>query len=70
MSIIFAGAPIVNAFVSMAVHPPAGGWGAIRWQFWLGIILAATGGALVTKFKPDAAAPAKKPIAAVTPGTP
>jgi hypothetical protein len=60
MSIIFAGAPIVNALVSMATHPPAGGFAAIRWPFWLGIILAASGGALVTKFKPDAA-PAQKP---------
>jgi hypothetical protein len=62
MSIIFAGAPIVNAFVSMASHPPAGGFGAIRWQFWLGIVLAAAGGALVTKFKPDAG-PVKKTAA-------
>ena len=60
MSIIFAGAPIVNAFVSMATHPPAGGLAAVRWPFWLGILLAAAGGALVTKFKPDAR-PAKKP---------
>jgi hypothetical protein len=60
MSIIFAGAPIVNALVSMMTHPPAGGLGAIKWPFWLGILLAATGGALVTKFKPDSG-PAKKP---------
>ncbi len=57
MSIIFAGAPIVNAIVSIVTHPPDGGWGAIRWPFWLGILLAATGGALVTKFKPGAALP-------------
>ena len=63
MSIIFAGAPIVNALVSMSVHPPAGGLGAIRWPFWLGILLAATGGALVTKFKPDAQAGKKPPSA-------
>jgi len=61
MSIIFAGAPIVNALVSMATHPPPGGVGAIRWPFWLGILLAAAGGALVTKFKPESAPPAKKP---------
>lgn len=52
MSIVFAGAPIVNAVVSMAVHPPAGGWGALNWQFVLGIALAAMGGCLVTLFKP------------------
>jgi len=66
MSIIFAGAPIVNAFVSLGTHPPAGGFGAIKWQFWAGILLAAMGGFLVTKFKPDAPvgpAPAKSAVA-------
>lgn len=52
MSIIFAGAPIVNALVSMAVHPPAGGLGAVRWQFVAGIVLAACGGMLVSLYKP------------------
>ena len=52
MSIIFAGAPIVNAVVSMIAHPPAGGWSGIRWQFFAGIVLAACGGMLVTLFKP------------------
>jgi hypothetical protein len=52
MSIIFAGAPVVNAFVAIATHPPDGGWGAVRPQFWLGIALAALGGCLVTLFKP------------------
>lgn len=69
MSIIFAGAPIVNALVSMINHPPAGGFGAIKWPFWLGIALAALGGALVTKFKPDAPAP-KPPPAAAAPAQP
>jgi hypothetical protein len=59
MAIIFAGAPIVNAFVSLIQHPPAGGWGSIRWPFWFGIVLAATGGALVTKFKPGPPPPKK-----------
>ena len=63
MSIIFAGAPIVNAFVSMAAHPPQGGMSAVPWQFWLGLVLAATGGALVTKYKPAAGAPPAKPAA-------
>ena len=52
MSIVFAGAPIVNAIVATLSHPPEGGWGAIRWQFVLGILLAALGGCLVTFFKP------------------
>ena len=58
MSIIFAGAPIVNAFVAMWLHPPAGGWGAIPVPFWIGIGLAAIGGCIVTLFKPGP--PAKK----------
>ena len=52
MSIVFAGAPIVNAVVAMAMHPPAGGWGSLNWQFVLGILLAAGGGCLVTLFRP------------------
>ena len=52
MSIVFAGAPIVNAFTAMAIHPPAGGFSALRWQFVLGILLAATGGYLVASYKP------------------
>ena len=52
MSIIFAGAPIVNAFVAMTIHPPAGGWAKLDWRFLLGILLAATGGLLVSLYKP------------------
>ena len=52
MSIVFAGAPIVNALVATVLHPPAGGWGSLRWQFVLGIMLAALGGCLVTLFRP------------------
>lgn len=53
MSIVFAGAPMVNAVVATLSHPPPGGWGAVRWQFVLGIVLAALGGCLVTLFKPS-----------------
>ena len=52
MSIIFAGAPIVNATVAIAMHPPAGGWGSVRWQFIVGILLAALVGCLVTFYRP------------------
>ena len=52
MSIIFAGAPIVNACVAMALHPPTGGLTAINWPFFLGILLAACGGFLVSLYKP------------------
>ena len=58
MSIIFAGAPIVNAAVALAIHPPAGGFGALRWQFIAGILLAAVGGMMVTFYKPPPGAPA------------
>ncbi|HAT60492.1 MAG TPA: hypothetical protein DCS60_06940 [Opitutae bacterium] len=57
MSIVFAGAPVVNAIVSMKLHPPQGGVSAVPWQFFLGIVLAALGGCLVTVYKP-APAPA------------
>ena len=68
MSIVFAGAPVVNAIVALLVHPPAGGWSAIRWPFVLGIVLAASGGLLVMRYRPmpaPAAAPA--PAGAPTP---
>jgi drug/metabolite transporter (DMT)-like permease len=57
MAIVFAGAPIVNALASLLQHPPAGGWGAIKPQFYLGIVLAALGGCLVTLYKPAPAPP-------------
>src|SRR5262245_2285228 len=60
MSIVFAGAPIVNAVYSLWQHPPAGGLSAIKPQFYLGIILAALGGCLVTYYKPNPP-PAKPP---------
>src|SRR5688572_9291069 len=62
MSIIFAGAPIVNAIVALVLHPPAGGWSKVPVPFFLGILLAALGGFLVTYFKP--AAPPAKPVPA------
>lgn len=62
MSIVFAGAPIVNAVVSMILHPPAGGMSSIRWQFAAGILFAAIGGCMVTLYKPPPA-PAQQPAA-------
>ena len=53
MSIIFAGAPVVNAVFALTVFRPAGGVGAVRWPFVLGIVLAAVGGFLVTLYKPE-----------------
>ena len=61
MSIVFAGAPVVNAVYSLILHPPAGGWQKLPLPFVLGICLAAVGGCLVTLYKP-APAPAGKPV--------
>jgi len=66
MSIVFAGAPVVNAVVAVWQHPPQGGLGSIKPQFFLGIALAALGGCLVTYYKPNP--PAKPPPAVVGSG--
>ncbi|MFP5288583.1 MAG: hypothetical protein ACLGI9_22800 [Thermoanaerobaculia bacterium] len=52
MSIVFGGAPVVNALYSLVLHPPQGGWSSIRWPFYVGLLLAALGGCLVTLYKP------------------
>ena len=62
MTIVFAGAPIVNAVVGLIKDPPKDGWGSIPWPFYLGIVLAIVGAALVTLYKP---APAPHGPAAV-----
>jgi drug/metabolite transporter (DMT)-like permease len=64
MSIVFAGAPVVNALYSIWQHPPAGGVGSIKPQFFLGIVLAALGGCLVTYYKPNP--PVAKPASQAT----
>ena len=61
MSIIFAGAPIVNAVVNTTKE---GNWPYVKAPFILGIILAALGGYLVTKNPPKPPATTEK---AVTP---
>ncbi len=68
MSIVFAGAPIVNAVAAIVMHPPEGGVSSIRWQFFLGMLLAAAGGCLVTLYKPNPPALKKPvPVAAAAP---
>ncbi len=52
MSIVFAGAPIVNAIVAMSLHPPEGGLSSLSWPFLLGILMAAMGGCLVSLYRP------------------
>lgn len=60
MSIVFAGAPVVNAIAAMLMHPPKGGIAAVPWQFYLGMVMAATGGCLVSFYKPAPAPKAAK----------
>jgi hypothetical protein len=64
MAIVFAGAPVVNAVVALSLHPPKGGISALPWQFVLGLLLAASGGFLVTRFRPTP--PPAPPGAAAT----
>ena len=66
MSIVFAGAPVVNAVYGLLGHPPAGGWGTIKPQFYLGIALAALGGCLVSYYKPAPAKPAAATVASAS----
>lgn len=49
--LVFAGAPIVNTFVSMLLHRPKAPPSAF---FYLGLVLAAGGAAMVLRFKPPA----------------
>jgi hypothetical protein len=66
MSIVFAGAPVINAIYALVQHPPAGGFKSIPAPFILGILLAAIGGCLVTLFKPGPQA--KKPAVVASAG--
>ena len=47
--LVFAGAPIVNTLVSMIWDRPSR---APEWRFYLGVLLAAVGAALVLRFRP------------------
>jgi hypothetical protein len=51
MPLVFAGAPIVNVLVSMAIHPPKQ---AINPMFVVGFGLASAGAALVLYYRPTA----------------
>lgn len=69
MSLVFAGAPLINSVISTIIHPPDNGWGAVNPLFWLGAILAVAGGFLVARFNPGAPVPKKAPAAAVSGST-
>lgn len=49
MSVVFAGAPIINGVVSIT---QGGQWSQVRWPFFVGIVLAAIGGGMVTWYRP------------------
>ena len=57
MAIVFAGAPVANAALSLYLTRHEIDWGRINPLFYLGIALALLGGGLVTLYKP-APAPA------------
>jgi len=63
MSLVFGLAPVVNALVALGMHPPEGGYGVIKPQFYLGLLCAALGAFLVMKFKPGDAPPVAKKVA-------
>jgi len=65
MAIVFAGAPVVNALVSLLSTRRELDWGRIHPLFYLGIVLALGGGGLVTLFKPTPLTPAStRPVPA------
>lgn len=56
MTIVFAGAPVINALIAIMIHPPQGGLKTIPIQFFVGLVMAVLGAALVTVYKPKPAA--------------
>ena len=73
MSIVFAGAPVINALVSVYISRHEIDFGKVNPLFYAGIALALLGGGLVTLYKPVVAP--KKPVAqaaapAATPSAP
>jgi len=65
MAIVFAGAPVINAAVSLLLTRHEIDWGRINPLFYLGIALALAGGGLVTLYKPSPPPPGKsKPVLA------
>jgi drug/metabolite transporter (DMT)-like permease len=55
MAIVFAGAPVVNALVSLWITRSSIDWGKVSPLFYAGIVLALAGGAMVTLYKPAGA---------------
>ena len=70
MTIVFAGAPVINATVALLLRPPLGGLKSIPLPFFAGILLAITGAALVTTYKPKPATAPHAPRPATEAGAP
>lgn len=67
MSLVFAGAPVVNAVVATWMHPPKDGLAGVPWQFYAGILLAALGGCMVSLYRPSPAPAPATTARATTP---
>lgn len=64
MSIVFAGAPVLNALVSLYISRHEINFGTVNPLFYVGMALALVGGGMVTLYKP---APAPKKAGAQSP---
>jgi len=70
MAIVFAGAPIVNAVVSIWSVRHEIDWGKVNPLFYIGMILALVGGGLVTLHKPNPTPRPKQAAIQPAPGSP
>ena len=59
MAIVFAGAPVLNAIVSLILTRHEINFGKINPLFYVGMVLALLGGGLVTLYKPSPPPPGK-----------
>ncbi len=69
MAIVFAGAPVINALISLVITRHEIDFSAVSWKFYLGMALALAGGGLVTLYKPSPT-PKKPGAAQVSPARP
>jgi hypothetical protein len=69
MAIVFSGAPVINAAVSLLLARAEIDFSTVSWKFYVGIVMALVGGALVTLYKP-APTPKKPGTAQTAPARP
>ena len=70
MAIVFAGAPVVNALVSIWLVRHEIDWSKVNPLFYIGMILALVGGGLVTLHKPNPTPRPKQAAIQPAPGSP